>query len=66
MRAPISAIARISIVLIEPFEHIVEQLDLLAIEAAGGGQKEIGDAPGGFQGFFRRADIYRSFDFVDD
>ena len=61
-----SAIARNLDRLDEPFEHIVEQLDLLVVEAAGGGQKEIGDAPGGFQAFFRRADIYRSFDFVDD
>jgi hypothetical protein len=35
----------------EPFEHIVGQLDLLVVEAAGGGQKEIGDAPGGFRRF---------------
>src|SRR5207302_5812212 len=50
----------------EPLEHIVEQLNLFASQAAGGCQKKIGNTPGGFQALFSRADTYRGLDFIDD
>ena len=55
MRAPMSAIDAQLDRLDEPFEHVVEQLDLLVVEAAGGRQEQVGDAPGRLQAFFRRA-----------
>ena len=50
----------------EALKHLVEKLDLLAIETASGEQKKIRNALDGIQAFFRRTDIYRGFDFVGD
>ena len=50
----------------QALEHIVEQLDLLAVEAAGGKQKEFGDALDGLQALFGGSDFDRGFDFVGD
>jgi hypothetical protein len=50
----------------QALEHVVEQGDLLVVKAAGGGQEQVGDAPGRFQALFGRAEPNRGFDFVDD
>ena len=50
----------------QAFEHVVEQRDLLVVEAAGGSQEQVGDAPGRLQPLFRRAGPNRGFDLVDD
>ena len=50
----------------QTFEQIVEQLDMLRTETAGGGQKQIGNVLDRCQALFRRSDIDDGFDFVDD
>ena len=50
----------------EPFQHISEQLDLLAVEAFGGRQKQVGHALDCFQALFCRPIIDCRFNFVDD
>ncbi len=50
----------------QALEHMVEQFDLLAVEAPGGCQEKIRYALDRFQVLFRGADIYRCFNFVDD
>ena len=47
-------------------EHVVEQLNLFAIETASGCQEEIGDAPSRLEAFRGRAGAYRGFDFVNN
>ena len=50
----------------EAFEDVVEQLDLLAIEGAGGQQKQIRHALDCFQALFGRAGVDGCVDFVDN
>jgi hypothetical protein len=50
----------------QPFEHSVEELYLLTVEAAGGRQKKIGNAPGRFQALCRQAHANCGLDFIDD
>jgi len=50
----------------EALEHLVEKVDLLAVETAGGQQEEVRHALGGVQALCRRADLYCRFDFIDN
>ena len=50
----------------EPFQHISEQFDLLAVEAFGGRQEQVGHALDGFKALFCRPVIDCRFNFVDD
>ena len=50
----------------QPFEHMVEQVDLLTAELARGNQKKVGDAPRGLDAFRSRASADRSLYFIDD
>ena len=50
----------------QAFEHVAEQLDLLAIAAVGGQQKQVGDALEGFEMLFGRTGLDGRIDFVGD
>ncbi len=50
----------------QAFQHVAEQLDLFAIAAVGGQQKQVRHALEGFEVFFGRAGLDGGFDFVGD